>query len=73
MAVVGQSEQHHGEMTVQVAAAPPASTPAVRAVMRANKKRDTKPERAVRSALHARGLRFRVNLRIGTGAISAEA
>jgi DNA mismatch endonuclease (patch repair protein) len=29
--------------------------------MRANRKRDTKPELAVRSALHARGLRFRTH------------
>jgi|SRR5581483_2749107 len=66
VAVVGRSQRHQGEMNARLPAAPPASTPAVRAVMQANKKRDTKPERAVRSALHARGLRFRVNLRIGT-------
>lgn len=29
--------------------------------MRANKRRDTKPELALRSVLHARGLRFRVD------------
>lgn len=29
--------------------------------MRANKRRDTKPELALRSILHARGLRFRVD------------
>jgi DNA mismatch endonuclease (patch repair protein) len=40
-----------------------ASSDAVRAVMRANKGRDTGPERALRSALHARGLRYRVNTR----------
>jgi DNA mismatch endonuclease (patch repair protein) len=40
-----------------------ASSEAVRAVMRANKGRDTRPERALRSALHARGLRYRVNTR----------
>jgi DNA mismatch endonuclease (patch repair protein) len=40
-----------------------ASSDAVRAVMRANKGRDTRPERALRSALHARGLRYRVNAR----------
>lgn len=40
-----------------------ASSAAVRAVMRANKGRDTRPERALRSALHARGLRYRVNAR----------
>ena len=29
--------------------------------MRANRRRDTKPEKAVRSGLHAQGLRFRVD------------
>jgi DNA mismatch endonuclease, patch repair protein len=32
--------------------------------MRANRRKDTGPERAVRSRLHARGLRFRVDLPI---------
>lgn len=40
-----------------------ASSTAVRAVMRANKGRDTRPEKALRSAAHARGLRYRVNKR----------
>ena len=40
-----------------------ASSPAVRNVMRANKGRDTKPELALRSAVHALGLRYRVGLR----------
>lgn len=40
-----------------------ASSNAVRAVMRANKGRDTRPERALRSAVHARGLRYRINAR----------
>lgn len=39
-----------------------ASTPAIRAVMRANKGRDTRPELAVRSAVHALGLRYRVGV-----------
>jgi DNA mismatch endonuclease (patch repair protein) len=36
--------------------------------MRANRRRDTAPERRVRSALHALGLRFRVDyaIRVGT-------
>jgi DNA mismatch endonuclease (patch repair protein) len=34
--------------------------------MRANRRTDTGPERAVRSVLHARGLRFRVDLPIKT-------
>jgi DNA mismatch endonuclease (patch repair protein) len=40
-----------------------ASSPAVRAVMRANRGRDTRPEMAVRSAVHALGLRYRVGVR----------
>ncbi len=32
--------------------------------MRGNRKRDTVPERKLRSALHARGLRYRVNVRV---------
>lgn len=39
------------------------STPAVRAVMQGNKGRDTRPELAVRSAVHALGLRYRVGVR----------
>ncbi|MEU6269247.1 very short patch repair endonuclease [Saccharopolyspora shandongensis] len=40
-----------------------ASSPASRAVMRANPGRDTRPELALRSAVHALGLRYRVNTR----------
>ncbi|WP_327374221.1 very short patch repair endonuclease [Thermomonospora echinospora] len=40
-----------------------ASSPAVRAVMRGNKSRDTRPEKALRSAVHALGLRYRVGMR----------
>ncbi|MEW1700016.1 very short patch repair endonuclease [Streptomyces sp. NPDC091278] len=40
-----------------------ATSPASRAVMSANKGRDTKPERLLRSALHRRGLRYRVGIR----------
>ena len=49
---------------------PPAPEPdswaqsrAVRSVMRANKNRDTRPERRLRAILHERGLRYRVNSR----------
>jgi DNA mismatch endonuclease (patch repair protein) len=42
---------------------PWASTPAVRAVMQGNRSRDTKPELALRSAVHALGLRYRVSAR----------
>lgn len=38
---------------------PNATSAAVTAVMKANRKKDTKPEVRLRSALHARGLRFR--------------
>lgn len=40
-----------------------ATTPAVRAVMRGNRSRDTKPELLVRRAVHALGLRYRVAAR----------
>lgn len=42
---------------------PWASSPAVRATMQGNRGRDTKPELAVRRAVHALGLRYRVDLR----------
>lgn len=38
-----------------------ASSPGVRASMKSNKGRDTKPEMALRSAVHALGLRYRVS------------
>lgn len=40
--------------------------------MRANRARDTSPELELRSALHARGLRFRVGQRIGGTRRSAD-
>jgi DNA mismatch endonuclease (patch repair protein) len=40
-----------------------ASSPEVRNSMRANRGRDTGPERQLRSELHARGLRYRVSVR----------
>jgi DNA mismatch endonuclease (patch repair protein) len=40
-----------------------ASSAANRKTMRANRSRDTRPELAVRSAVHARGLRYRVAIR----------
>jgi DNA mismatch endonuclease (patch repair protein) len=45
--------------------APPASSPAARAVMQGNRSTDTRPEVAVRSALHRRGLRFRKGVAVG--------
>lgn len=43
--------------------APAASSPNVRSVMRGNRKRDTKPELAVRKVVHHLGLRYRVACR----------
>ena len=40
-----------------------ASSPAVRSVMRGNRSRDTSPEIRLRSALHRRGLRYRIHHR----------
>lgn len=54
---------------VKPAVAPPPPTaisPAVAAVMRGNKKADTRPELRARSALHAAGFRFRKSLVITT-------
>ena len=42
---------------------PWASSPAARAVMVSNRRRDTRPELAVRRAVHALGLRYRVDVR----------
>jgi DNA mismatch endonuclease (patch repair protein) len=49
--------------TRRVPIAPPPSSAAVSAVMRGNRKTDTRPEIALRSALHRRGHRFRKNVR----------
>lgn len=60
---------------LSIAGAPfPYSVPSSRAasaVMRGNRKRDTKPELAIPSALHRRGLRFRTNHWIRTRGLSA--
>jgi DNA mismatch endonuclease (patch repair protein) len=42
---------------------PWASSPAARAVMQGNRRRDTSPEMAVRRLVHASGLRYRVDAR----------
>lgn len=47
--------------------APAPSSSAVSAVMRGNRKRDTRPELALRSALHREGLRFRCAREIRAG------
>ena len=44
---------------------PAPTTPATAAVVRANRSQDTRPERKLRSVLHARGYRFRKSFRIG--------
>ncbi|WP_313861669.1 very short patch repair endonuclease [Mycobacterium sp.] len=44
-----------------------ASSPEARARMQSNRSRDTKPELALRSAVHARGLRYRVAAKPLTG------
>jgi DNA mismatch endonuclease (patch repair protein) len=41
-----------------------ASSDSARSIMRSNKRRDTQPELLVRRILHARGLRYRVDLRV---------
>ncbi len=46
---------------------PKPTTPAVSAVMRGNRRADTKPEILVRSALHRAGLRFRKDYLISAG------
>ncbi|WP_307293687.1 very short patch repair endonuclease [Microbacterium natoriense] len=45
-----------------------APTPGRRRNMQANRRRDTKPERAIRSLLHAEGFRYRCDLRIDLAA-----
>lgn len=41
--------------------------------MRANRRRDTQPERRLRSLLHAQGMRFRVDHRVVAGSVAARA
>jgi DNA mismatch endonuclease, patch repair protein len=48
---------------------PQPSTPAASAAMRGNRKRDTRPELTLRSALHRQGLRFRVQRRVAAGGV----
>ena len=45
---------------------PMPSSPSAAATMRANRRRDTTPERRLRSMLHHRGYRFRVDLPVET-------
>jgi DNA mismatch endonuclease (patch repair protein) len=46
---------------------PKPSSTAITAAMRGNRRRDTRPERRLRSCLHAMGLRYRVDLPIQAG------
>jgi len=48
---------------IRVPDAPSATSPAARRVMQANRSRDTAPEKALRSELHRRGLRFFIHRR----------
>jgi DNA mismatch endonuclease (patch repair protein) len=59
------SQATRGRASLGVIAEPTswASSPAARRVMQGNKKRDTRPELAVRRAVHAMGLRYRVACR----------
>ena len=52
------------KQAMTVPTAPRASSPGVRAVMAGNRKKDTGPERALRSTLHRRGLRYRIHARL---------
>ena len=56
--VVGSSER---EENASKWIAPTPSSPAASATMKANRRRDTLPERQLRSALHRMGMRFRVD------------
>jgi DNA mismatch endonuclease (patch repair protein) len=46
-------------MSARITPVPPPSSASARAVMQGNRSHDTRPELALRSALHRRGLRFR--------------
>jgi DNA mismatch endonuclease (patch repair protein) len=52
---------------------PHPSSPAVTVAMRGNRRADTRPEIAIRSAIHARGLRFRKDHAIKAGEITVKA
>jgi len=55
--------EHHADPVLRQSQHSWASSPATRAAMQANRRRDTQPEIAVRRLLHARGLRYRVDTR----------
>jgi DNA mismatch endonuclease (patch repair protein) len=62
------AERRTREQLLQVVRdAPAASTPAARAAMQRNRRRDSRAEVGLRSALHRMGLRFRVDYPIRCG------
>ena len=61
--MVSDTIENLGGSTCAVLGKSWAASPAVRRVMQGNKSRDTKPEIAVRSAVHALGMRYRVSAR----------
>ena len=52
-------------VAISIPKPPKPSSSAAQSVMRGNRKRDTRPEKAVRAALHQLGLRYRVDLKLG--------
>ncbi|WP_435769732.1 very short patch repair endonuclease [Nocardioides sp. SYSU DS0651] len=56
-------------MTARPIPSPPAVTPGRSRNMAAIRRTDTKPEKALRSALHAAGMRFRKDLRLDLGKV----
>jgi DNA mismatch endonuclease (patch repair protein) len=61
--MVSESIENPGDPAFALLGKSWAASPAVRRVMQGNKSRDTKPEIAVRSAVHALGMRYRVSTR----------
>lgn len=57
------THERYESALIELPSPPVASSDGVRAVMVGNRGADTRPERALRSALHARGLRFFKNRR----------
>lgn len=57
----------------QIVPYPEPSSPEATAIGKANRRTDTKPEVALRSALHALGLRFRKDLLIRAGGVRSRA
>ena len=60
-------DDREGHRAVAVPPWPVSTNPGVARSMRGNRRRDTSPEMRLRSELHTRGFRFRVDLRVDTG------